>query len=290
MAASFSPYGLLAWVAALLLLLAGGRGRLRWTAAPVGLGLIAHSLVVLPYLPGTEPAHAARQPTLTVLALNLRFGQADLEQLAAAVDRDRPDVVVLTEVTRSNAKEFEQRTWRDRLPHRLGTAGRDYNRDTGTGDASGTMVLSRLPLTELGRTDGTAFTNLAAELDHEGRRLVLVAAHPANPTRSVRTWLCDGQQLALLAASHVRSPLIVAGDLNATAEHLTLRNLRARTGLVDAAAGHGWHPTYPAGRWFPPLIGIDHVLVSEEFTTVGYETVQIEGTDHLGVLARLSVR
>lgn len=289
MAAAFIPYGVFAWAAALLLVLVTARGRSRWWAVPLAVGLIGHGLVVLPYLPGTEPAHARTKPALTVLALNLRFGLADLDQLETVVEQTRPDVLVLTEVTRSGTTRFKQPGWRKRLPHQAGSSGRDFDQSEGTGDACGTMVLSKVPLTEVGRTESTPFTNLAVRLELPSGPVVLVAAHPVNPARAVKPWLRDGHALAGLAAGHAREPLIVAGDLNATAEHLTLRNLQARTGLVNAADGRGWHPTYPANRWHPPLIPIDHVLVSEHFATISYATVQINGTDHLGVLVELAV-
>lgn len=288
MAASFFPYGWFAWLAAGFITVASTRGRGRFLVLPLALGLAVHTVALFPYVPDPASAVASEESTLTVLALNLRFGQADLAALADEVERSAPDVVVLTEVTASSTATFSQRRWRKRLPYRAGTAGRDFA--DGAGDASGTLVLSRLPVVEVGRTDDTSFTNLAVRFELGGRRVVLVAAHPANPTHSLRGWLRDGQAVANLARAHTDGPLLVAGDLNATAEHLTLRTLIARTGLGDTASGQGWHPTYPANRWFPPLIGIDHVLASREFQTIGYRTVKVAGTDHLGLLVRLGLR
>lgn len=288
MAASFAPYGWLCWLLAVLLGLAATRRRARLLVLPLGLGLAAHSLVLLPYLPDA-PAAAAGQSNLGLLAINLRFGLADLDQLAAEIDRAEPDVVVLTEVTRSNAKVLRRKAWADRLPYRLGTTGRDYGRTTGIGDASGTMVLARVPLTELGRAKETRFTNLAIRVELPEHPFVLVAAHPANPQHGLNPWLRDGQSLARLAAAHAGGPMIIAGDLNATAEHLTLRELESMAGVTDTAAGRGWHPTYPSDRWYPPLIQIDHVLTSKQFTATGFESFKVAGTDHLGLLVRLAV-
>lgn len=287
LAASFAPYGIVAWIAAAIVVLAAARHRARLWLIPLAVGLVAHSLMLVPYLPG--PARAvAGQRTLGLLELNLRFGQADLSELAAAVDAAAPDLLVLTEVTKADAEAFDQPKWRKRMPYRVGTGGKDFDPVTG-GDPTGTMVLSRLPIKELERTGDTSFTNLAVQVERDGRPFVLVAAHPVNPVHGLSGWLRDGQAVAHLAERYADGPLVVAGDLNATGEHLTLRNLLARAKLTDAAEGQGWQPTYPADEWFPPLIAIDHVLVSAQVQATGLSTVRVTGTDHLGLLARLTI-
>jgi endonuclease/exonuclease/phosphatase (EEP) superfamily protein YafD len=135
---------------------------------------------------------------------------------------------------------------------------------------------------------GTLFTNLAVRVAVPDHPFVLIGAHPANPEHGLDRWLRDGQALAELASAHTGEPLVVAGDLNATAEHLTLRELKARAGLTDTATGGGWHPTFPANAWYPPLIQIDHVLVSSAFSTTAIETFRVAGTDHSGLMVGLA--
>lgn len=285
MAASFVPYGWICWLLAVAFAFYATRNRI--LVAPLLVGLAAHTLLVFPYLPDPDRAVAGQRATLGLLELNLRFGLADLNQLAAQVDRGRPDVVVLTEVTRADMAILGKRAWLKRLPHRLGTAGKTFDPATDAGSSQGTMVLSRLPLTEVGRTNDTTFTNLAVRVELPEHPFILVAAHPANPERGLDGWLRDGQAVTQLAAAHTDLPLVVAGDLNATAEHLTLRELQARAHVLDTVTGQGWHPTYPADQWYPPLIQIDHVLASAQFSTTSFATFRVAGTDHLGLLVRL---
>lgn len=285
MAAAFTPYGWLAWAGAVALALLVARGRLRLVAAPLALGLAWHTAVLVPYLPvrtGPAPEASGR---VRLLTLNLHFGQGDLDELAATVADADPDLVVLTEVTRANAKAFRAAPWSRWFPYRSGTAG--DNPGSGTWDARGTMVLSRHPITEAGATSGTLFSTIAVQVGLPGHPFSLIAAHPASPARGLDHWLSDAEALTRLALDLDEAPLVVAGDLNSTAEHLTLRRLAARAGLRDATAGTGWQPTYPAEEWFPPLIQIDRVLATEEFTAAGSTTFAVAGTDHRGLVVDL---
>ena len=286
MSASFAPYGWILWLVAVVVGLASTRRRL--VVVPLAVGLAAHSFLLVPYLPGAPSAVAGQRATVGVLELNLNVGLADTEQLAAQIDQRRPDVVVLLEVTDSTVKALGTKAWRTRMPYRLGTTDSAADPATGYEGAGGTMVLSRFALTDLGRAKDTTYTNLAVQVAMPEHPFVLVGAHPVNPEHGLSGWLQDGQSLAQLASAHTSEPLVVAGDLNATAEHLTLRELKARADLTDTATGRGWHPTFPADAWYPPLIQIDHVLVSSAFTTTGLDTFAVSGTDHRGLMVQLA--
>jgi endonuclease/exonuclease/phosphatase family metal-dependent hydrolase len=288
MAVAFAPAGVFAWDAAVVLGLLGTTGRTRLVVAPLALGLAWHAAVLAPYLPG-RTATAATDHRVQVLALNLDGGRADLSRLADVVESAEPDVLVLTEVTRSNAAAFARKPWSRTFPYRSGTAGSDADPATGADDARGTMVLSRHPLTDLGSAADTQASNLALRVALPGRPFALIAAHPAGPGCGVDCWLRDADAVTRLALVHNSGRLLVAGDLNATREQLTLRVLTAKAGLSDTASGSGWQPTYPADSWLPPLLAVDHVLASRQFTATDYTTVRVGGTDHLGVLASLAV-
>ena len=90
-------------------------------------------------------------------------------------------------------------------------------------------------------------------------------------------------------AADLERPTIVAGDFNADRRSRT-DAAAARAGLKSATdvAGAGWLPTYPANRRFPPLMPIDHVLINSQLTATSITTFQIEGTDHLGLIAVLA--
>jgi endonuclease/exonuclease/phosphatase (EEP) superfamily protein YafD len=62
-------------------------------------------------------------------------------------------------------------------------------------------------------------------------------------------------------------------------------------GFADAAdqAGAGYTRSYPADRWYPPLIAIDHVLTRNGPVATAVDTVTVEGSDHRSLVARVAV-
>jgi endonuclease/exonuclease/phosphatase (EEP) superfamily protein YafD len=285
LASSFIPYALIPWALATLIVLASSRGSGRLlTLLPLA-GLLAQAMVLLPYFSTDYAAPTGTNSTLRVMTLNMHYGQADTAQLLAEVERDRPDVLVLTEFTTQSAAILTNPRWTAQLPYHLGTTGRSSSQRN-FGDPAGTQVLSRTPITELARATGTFDTNLAVAVDANGHQLVLIAAHPVNAVRGdLDGWLSEGKILSSFASGFSDQPLVIAGDLNAVPEHLTVRNLLTQNRLHESV--QGWQPTYPADRLMP-LITIDHVLASEQFRTISVRRFAISNTDHLGSVVELA--
>ena len=81
------------------------------------------------------------------------------------------------------------------------------------------------------------------------------------------------------------TPLMVLGDLNATPEDATIAPLYQ---WLYNAAGDDPMPTYPTTA---PEKAIDHVFVSKEIEVVQPAMpVHLTGSDHLPVMARLSIK
>lgn len=141
----------------------------------------------------------------------------------------------------------------------------------------------------------------------EGGEFVLVPADVPGPQGGVAAWESAIAGLGVAAEAHGAEgwPVVVAGDFNAVREHLPFRRLvgeraggwlgdggeAASSGLVNAAeaAGAGWQPPYRADRWLPPLIEIDHVLVSPGIEVGAVETVRVGGHAHLALVAWVRV-
>jgi endonuclease/exonuclease/phosphatase (EEP) superfamily protein YafD len=223
-------------------------------------------------------------PQITVLQANLLLGQADPSALVAHVRDARVDVLTVNELTAHAVT-------------RLGSAGIDaelpYRFLQPRPDGGGTGIWSRHPLSDGRALDQFELASLSARVDVPGAPNTLVfALHPVPPwPYPPRIWSGDLQRWHALLGSlpDDSAPVIVSGDFNATYDHARYRALLGDR-FRDAAdeTGAGILNTYPADRWFPPLIAIDHVLVHNA-SARHIETVDLPGSDHRGLLARITL-
>jgi endonuclease/exonuclease/phosphatase family metal-dependent hydrolase len=189
------------------------------------------------------------------------------------------DVLVLAEVTPTFLAGLDAAGIADVLPHRAG----------GTDEfVAGTMVLSNQPLGEAALLN-PAFQSYRLTVGD----LTVLAVHPTAPTIP-RLWRAD-HEVIRDEADRSGADMIV-GDLNASPDHKVLRALDS-IGFRDAGelSNEGWQPTWPANHLgimplLPPLVRIDHVLVTGTLASLGTHTVDIDGTDHLALIATVAAR
>lgn len=282
--ASFSDYALVGFVVVLvgcLLALRGARRR-RWVllaAVVATTGLVVQGFAVAPMFTGTTG-----QADLTVMTSNLEFGRADAAAVVRTVASEGVDVLALEEVTPGELDRLLAAGLGQLLPHRLGAPSTTAN---------GTMVFSRYEVAlaeSFSITNGGLDVRVAAPTPYR-----LLAIHTAQPVGWTTPWTRDMEAVRERAAQAVRSgPTMVMGDFNATRDHEQFRAV-LDTGLRDAAeqAGSGWQPTWPTRyreSWLRPVIAIDHVLVSNRFQAVSTHTVELAGTDHRALVARVGDR
>jgi endonuclease/exonuclease/phosphatase (EEP) superfamily protein YafD len=135
----------------------------------------------------------------------------------------------------------------------------------------------------------TEFPSLIVDLgDVDGRPVRVVATHPQSPKPGdTKAWNRDVAALARWCTGD--RPTVVAGDLNSTLDHAEFR--AAITGCTDVASavGEGLTGTWPSA--LPALFGvqIDHVLTSGGPRPRAAEVVDVTGSDHRGVLARVGL-
>lgn len=239
------------------------------------LGLALHSLWTLPlFVPDDRPATG---DTFRMVSLNALAGEADPQELVeASADAD---VVVLLEVTPQLVDSLADLGWHDRFNYSVGEPRQGLN---------GSVIYSRFALTEKEQID-SAFAQWVAEAEvPDVGPVTIFAVHPCNPFCSSGFFDAEHQQLRATANKYLDGRLVVAGDFNAVDDHRPMVDLR-RDGLRSATdiVGAGWLPTYPAQGTIPPLIAIDHVLLSDSMTATSIETLDISGTDHRGLVAEL---
>jgi endonuclease/exonuclease/phosphatase (EEP) superfamily protein YafD len=284
--ASFIPYGLVFWLPALLLT-GVATFRARRSSALARTSLLLLTLVVLvgllasvawqgpDWVPNRRPV--ATDP-LTVVSLNVRAGGADAATVAEAVAG--VDVAVFVEADPTWVDALPP-SFREELPYAVG-APLQYS--------SGSIIFSRYPLTSSEALPASSFQQWSAVVDTpQLGQLRVVAVHPCNPFCGPGLWTAEHTELRQYLSRLDDTPTVVVGDFNAVDDHGPMRDLYA-DGWRSAAdlVGAGYVRTYPADRRFPPLIGIDHVLVNAGLTATSLSTFKVVGTDHLGLRAVLA--
>ena len=255
------------------------RPRARPTAAALAVVAGAGAAATAARIP--RPAAAPPGPDdLTILALNVFSGRADTGALAALIEREAPDLVVLPEAGCD---------YRDKLvPLVAGLGYRGWAAmPPGVHDIMGVVVLAGPRAGEPDVRPGTDlhYRHLRVSGGILGDR-ELVAVHTTAPRtrRLAARWRRD---LGFVGRwTWARPAPIVVGDLNATLDNAPLR--AALGGCVPAATGAAaLVGTFPSSlpRWFG--IHIDHVLVPAGTVTVRLAVCDVPGTDPRGVLARV---
>ncbi|SCE76432.1 Metal-dependent hydrolase, endonuclease/exonuclease/phosphatase family [Micromonospora coriariae] len=262
---------------------------LRTTAAVTALALLA------PLLADDVPVASNRNgppERLTVVAYNVRMGfgldgRFDLAGLTAAVDRQRPDVVLLSEVDRGWLLNGGHDTL-DLLADRLGMP---YVFAPAADPVWGDAVLSRWPVTDprtlplpaVGAPTGAQALAVTLDLG-DGVRTAVVSTHLQPPPG--RGPVVQARAVADFATGYAAGrPLVVAGDLNTEPGDEAFGQFTT-AGLVDALVAARPLATSPADD---PRQQIDHVFVSPGLTPSGPVAPQGTASDHLPVAVTLTL-
>jgi endonuclease/exonuclease/phosphatase (EEP) superfamily protein YafD len=245
-------------------------------------------------LPTTRRTHAgladarrsqtgeARPLTLSVLSLNAKGGGADARAVEAAVREHEVDVLAVQELTPDLVRRLDRTGIGTLLPYR--------QVDPRSGSA-GTGLWTRSPLTALPSIQGLRAATPHVVIEPvPGSQVTVTAVHPKAPMNGQEgRWQAE---LALIRSelAVVGGTQVVAGDFNASRDHAPFRELLA-AGFVDCADAARRRPwpgyTWPVRRSVPPIMRLDHVLVSRDRAAAVREAriIRIPGTDHRAVMA-----
>ncbi|WP_281690099.1 endonuclease/exonuclease/phosphatase family protein [Pseudonocardia thermophila] len=262
-----------------------GLARRRPRSAAV-LGGLAAAAVPSLVRRSAAPVWAPEEPAdVTVLAVNVWHGRVEPAAFAALLQRERPDLVALSEAGQP---------FLDRMGPHLSLLGyRGWtSAPPSAPDGEGVAVLAGPRAGRVQVTGGPELRSrhLRVRAEVLGPRS-LVVAHTAAPTTPAlaRQWREDLAHLARW--SHEPVAPIIAGDLNATLDHAALRAVLGPVVSAAAESGHGLTATFPTplrSGW-PALLGIqiDHVLVPAGSAVSRCAVLDVPGSDHRAVLARV---
>lgn len=274
LAATLTPVLYLpAWLVAI-----GAAAARRWRLGAVALVVVAvHVWWTAPIFFGARGALHNPSASLKLLALNLNADRATGGAAARVIAALDPDVVVLSEASPMSAAGLD-------LPDYPVTVS---DVETGT---NGWLVLSKWPLLDQRRVDiGDRSLPRLVFGRPDGRDVVVWQVHPVAPVPGhVAEWRRQLKDIRTAVASDERGndPAVVAGDFNATRDLPELRSF-LDDGWADAADGRGLMATWRAGGRLPPLLRLDHILVSRGVGVAWIHRVPDVGSDHLGIVARL---
>ncbi|MBM3717096.1 MAG: endonuclease/exonuclease/phosphatase family protein [Actinobacteria bacterium] len=247
---------------------------------------------------GTEAFPPKTDTSLRVMTWNTAGEATSAESIAQFAVGMQADVVTLPETTIDTGeqvavlmREMGQPMWAHHA---------EYGEYGITGwDATSTTVLIRPELgdysvieSSLDGSSNTSTVPSAVAMPVSGDGPIIVAAHAVAPRQEYMTqWRSDLQWLADQCAS---DNVILAGDFNATLDHMTGLGVDGGTlgRCFDTAAesGNGAVGTWPTD--IPALLGapIDHVMATPDWTvsaSVVMRTLDGSGSDHRPIVVQL---
>jgi endonuclease/exonuclease/phosphatase (EEP) superfamily protein YafD len=220
--------------------------------------------------------------SLRILSANLANGRADAEAFGAMVERLEPDVVVVQELSPSQAEALARV-----LPFGKLQPAHDHHGMGIALKAPGSVRPIRMPYR-------SAFVaELPWPQDDEPIEVVnlhLAAPHAGPPTRRFRDRRSQVQEILAHLDATPRRRRVLAGDLNATPLWPAYRRLRERfeDAVADAARRAGRWPGRTWGPWSGSvrLLRIDHVLV-QGLRATETRVLPLRGSDHSALVADL---
>jgi vancomycin resistance protein VanJ len=263
----------------------------------------ATSLVVLgPMMGFTVPSPrlgSANAPKARFLSYNIKGGLEGFVGLSSQIDRFKPDVVVFSEAL-GWADDTKTRAWlRERFPNWSSLYAGDV------------YIASRWPFAERdSRPVGPQALRYQGESRRAGHALVdapfgrfhVLGTHFYTAMHATTLWKerrnipayvkgtaeARGIQADQLLgwAEELQGPVVLAGDFNTPPVGRIYG--RITRGYRDAfgTAGWGWGQTYPSKT---PLLRIDYIFHTPDWSTVSCEVGWPVGSDHRPVFAELAL-
>ena len=243
---------------------------------------------------GNESIPTRAPAELAVLSWNTLGDAPGVERIAELIVDEEADIVVLPETSQDTAVAIAETTRVSGRPMWVYSIAFDY-----VAKARSTSVLVSVDLGEYEVDDTVGNTSVLPSMvlrPVDGSGPTIIGVHPVAPLPNLLdNWRSDLQWIdEVCRGEHV----ILAGDLNATADHFrAVDPSRGSAGLglgecLDAAlqTGNGAVGTWPTQ--LPALLGapIDHVMATPDVSVTWFRVLQTDdasGSDHRPILARL---
>lgn len=235
---------------------------------------------------GARSPRPIREDSLRVrlVTANVLCTNPDVARLADDLVAEDADIVMVQEVTPEVLAVLRtSRLWSAYRHHRVAERP-GYH---------GAATFSRFPVVAHEVLDVAGSPMLRTDLATPHGPLLAVNVHTVAPLTlgQARRWQRQMEWLAVLARC-AGGAIVMAGDFNATGDHRPFRRmLRGRLRDAFDAVGRGSGATWPIGhRLLPPLLRLDHVVVSDNVEVGALSTATSVGSDHARLVAELGIR
>ena len=243
---------------------------------------------------GDESFPTRAPAELSVLTWNTLGDAPGVDRIVDLVIAEQADIVVLPETSQETAVEITEATRLQGRPMWVYSFAFDY-----VAKARSTSILVSVDLGEYSVDDEVGNTSVLPSMvlrPVDGTGPTIIGVHPVAPIPGeLSNWRTDLRWVESVCRGE---QVILAGDLNATADHFRVVDPEAGVaglGFGDCLnagllTGNGAVGTWPTR--LPPLLGapIDHVFVTPDITVTGMRVITTEdgsGSDHRPVVARL---
>ena len=230
------------------------------------------------------PSPAGTLPALRLFSANVyQEANRDLGRIGQEIRASAPDLVALQEVDPDGAAGLQRSGVLAAFPYAVTELRKG---------PSGIGLWSRFPVADSHVRDVHGMAVIKATILLGADRLRLYTVHTVAPLGDDRARWRAQLRWVEQEIRRERGPLVVAGDFNATRYHHSFRRLLSeRLGDAHERRGRGWATTWPRDRWpLPPLLRLDHVLVSPDIGVRSIKEGLGQGSDHRPIIAELVLR
>ncbi len=244
------------------------------------------------FLP-TYPVVAQDSPRISVMTMNISPRVADATQLIQVLRQSNAQIIALQELHLSIAEVLAPELI-DLYPYQALQASEQYTRGVG--------IFSQFPI-----VDDQPIENLVlgGQLTHlvmaDEQIISLLNVHPPppqTPYTGINSSLRNAEiKMILDIARRELNPVLLVGDFNSTTQNddYALITESYRDAFLEAGTGLGsTFPNFarinPDLSWLPPIIRIDYIFHSPEWTALSaHAFTESGGSDHYPVYAELAL-
>lgn len=225
-----------------------------------------------PYVFNTEEG-VSTESGLSLVHANVWHHNEEYDELIPQLLAPEPDVILIQELSdewaESMSATFSEFPYRVLIPH--------------PECCYGIGLFSKLPIQRSDTVDVSDTPALRVTIESKNGPIDIFYLHTRPPAFPDETEERNQQLRQVEEWTHWSvSPWILVGDLNVVPWSEPFKMFLESSGGVDARKGA--FPTFPSSPF--PLIPIDHLVHSDRLVSNHFETIDLAGSDHRGIVVR----